>query len=398
MTHRYQEIVNIVRDHSANRRALRAVGSENHAVLLPEYNAQKIKLSKFREVEFYSPEELVISVQAGLSVHELHRLLAKKKQQLCARPRNLSGLSGAYSVATTIGGAMSMGLSGSNRVNHYALRDMLLGVGVINGRGEMVRAGGRVFKNVTGYDWGKLLIGAQGSLGIITDLQLRLMPLPSTECSLVLNVSKAVEVAAIMVLALNSPWDVNGAAAMWHDRQYWQVVLRIQGFKASVQQRYAALQQALQQNLPHLDSESVHWDQAISSSWWEQCNDMRFFDKHHQVGDVWLFTQPAAQAVKVIEHIQTFDPKAIIMWDWGGTQLWCATHQSWQRHSLQQSFKALQSCIRPIRVADTTQRYVSDPDAVRQKILHGLYHQFDPQGVFHYLSPHRQPISLTETT
>lgn len=130
----------------------------------------------------YQPSELVVTVRSGTLLGELEAELASKNQMLAFEPPQ-------HSEHTTIGGVIACGLSGPRRVACGAARDFVLGATIINGRGEKLRFGGQVMKNVAGYDAARLMVGAQGTLGLLLDISLKVLPLNETEVSLKIQTS-----------------------------------------------------------------------------------------------------------------------------------------------------------------------------------------------------------------
>src|SRR5271166_1699836 len=140
-----------------------------------------LDLSALSGVTLYEPEELVLSAKAGTPLHEIEALVAEKRQELAFEPMNYGPLLGGDAGATTIGGAIAANLSGPRRIKSGAARDHFLGFSAVSGRGETFKSGGRVVKNVTGYDLCKLLAGSWGTLAVMTDVTIKSLPRAETE-------------------------------------------------------------------------------------------------------------------------------------------------------------------------------------------------------------------------
>jgi len=156
----------------------------------------------------YEPEELVLSVRPGTTVTELDALLGSHAQTLAFEPPDFGPLWGEAADRATIGGIVACNASGPRRLRAGAVRDHLLGAELVNGRAEVVRSGGRVVKNVTGYDLCKLLAGSFGTLGIITELTLRAAPRPRSSLSLAipdLDSSAATRTMAELMASASGP-------------------------------------------------------------------------------------------------------------------------------------------------------------------------------------------------
>lgn len=211
-----------------------------------------LRTSGLAGVQLYEPGALTLVAAAGTPLAEVEALLAAEGQRLAFEPPDLRRLLGR-SGTSTLGGMAAANASGPRRLQVGACRDAMLGLRFVTGAGELVKNGGRVMKNVTGYDLVKLLAGAQGSLGVVTELALRVGPVAETEATLVMPADdlpaggadvvpqSAGDPAATMARALASPLEVSGAALTAEG----QILLRLEGFEASVRYRMAALQRLL---------------------------------------------------------------------------------------------------------------------------------------------------------
>ena len=156
------------------------VGHGSKALLGPLAGAETLSTQNLSGIIDYRPEELVVTAWAGTSLDELTGVLADKRQMLPFDPPRFDG-------AGTLGGALASGLSGTARPWRGSVRDAVLGVEIVNGRGERLRFGGSVMKNVAGYDVSRLMVGARGTLGIILSASVRVLPMPATEETLAVS-------------------------------------------------------------------------------------------------------------------------------------------------------------------------------------------------------------------
>jgi hypothetical protein len=153
----------------------------------PAQTEHSIDLSMLSDVTLYEPEELVLSARAGTPVSEIEALLAEHGQELAFEPMDYGPLLGGGTGNGTIGGILAANLSGPRRIKAGAARDHILGVHAVSGRGEAFKSGGRVVKNVTGYDLSKGLAGSWGTLAVVTDVTFKVLPAAETETTLVLR-------------------------------------------------------------------------------------------------------------------------------------------------------------------------------------------------------------------
>ncbi|MGH6798157.1 MAG: FAD-binding protein, partial [Roseiarcus sp.] len=170
-----------------------------------------LDVSRFTGIVEYEAAELVLTARPGEPLASIDAELAKKRQMLAFEPPDWRALLGGEG-EQTLGGVIACNLAGSRRVRAGSARDYVLGFSAVNGFGEIWKAGGKVVKNVTGYDMCKLQAGAYGTLSALTELTLKVMPKPETACTIVLH-GLADEIAIpALALALNSPFEVSGAA------------------------------------------------------------------------------------------------------------------------------------------------------------------------------------------
>jgi len=186
-------------------------------MLRPVQAARRVSTTKLTGITLYSPTELILSARAGTPLPEIEAALAANGQHLIAEPPDLTALLGgtdpqATGGPQTIGGIVASNLSGPRRVAWGAMRDHVMGVRAVNGAGELIHSGGRVLKNVTGLDLCKLLTGSHGTLAVITEVTLKVLPAPETTGTLVLPGLDADSGVAALSAGLGSPYGVSAAA------------------------------------------------------------------------------------------------------------------------------------------------------------------------------------------
>ena len=171
-----------------------------------------LDLSALSGVTLYEPEELVLSARAGTPLAEIEALVAASNQELAFEPMDYGPLLGGDAGAGTIGGVLAANLSGPRRIKAGAARDHFLGVTAVSGRGETFKSGGRVVKNVTGYDLCKLLAGSWGTLAAMTDVTIKTLPRAETEATVLVARPRRRAALQAMAAAMGSSCDVSGAA------------------------------------------------------------------------------------------------------------------------------------------------------------------------------------------
>jgi len=170
-----------------------------------------LDVSALNAVRAYEPNELIVTVEAGAPLADVLSLIDSKNQQFAFEPVDTAPLLGTQACGT-IGGMIAAGLAGPRRIKAGAARDHLLGAHAVSGFGDRFKAGGKVVKNVTGYDLCKLLAGSWGTLAVMTEVTLKVMPRPEAERTLVLRGLDDLAANRAMTAALGSPFDVSGAA------------------------------------------------------------------------------------------------------------------------------------------------------------------------------------------
>src|SRR6202166_1192837 len=249
------DVEEVVRAAIASDQPLEIIGhGSKRQVGQPMATHALLDLSALNAVTSYEPNELIITVQAGAPLADVLSLIDSRNQQFAFEPINPSGLLGAPTRGT-IGGMIGAGLAGPRRIKAGGARDHLLGAHAVSGFGDSFKAGGRVVKNVTGYDLCKLLAGSWGTLAVMTEVTLKVMPRSESERTLVLRGLDDLAANKAMTAALGSPFDVSGAAHVPDSafraaggglgdlgaRREAVTLLRLEGISASAVHRAAAL-------------------------------------------------------------------------------------------------------------------------------------------------------------
>lgn len=238
----------------------------------PVQSECRLDLTRLSGITLYEPEELVVSALAATPIETLSALLAKHGQELAFEPVSCASLYGTG--AGTIGGAVMTNLSGPRRIKAGAARDFVLGIKAVTGRGEAFKAGGRVVKNVTGYDLARGLAGSFGTLAVVTEITLKVLPRAETSATLILEGLDPERAAAALCAAMGAPADISGAAHLPREAARTQgfaaaiTALRIEGFAPSVAGRLSLLQDLLKDRAP-----MARLDASLSERLWQAIRD-----------------------------------------------------------------------------------------------------------------------------
>lgn len=289
-----------------------------------------VDLSGLAGVTLYEADELVLTARAGTKLAEIQKLLAENRQQLAFEPGDLGPFYGLSTGEGTIGGVLACNLAGPRRIKAGAARDHFLGVAAINGRGEPFKSGGRVVKNVTGYDLCKLLAGSYGTLAVLTEVTVKVLPAPEkTRTVLVFGLDDGTAVKAL-TKALGSEHEVSGAAhlpasiaarsAVAYVSSAGKAVtaVRAEGFPASVEHRSAALKSLLASLGP---VEELHSHNSIL--FWGELRDVTPFVARPEYA-VWRISVPPAAGPGVFSRIAA-KLEVEGFYDWGGGLIWVGT-------------------------------------------------------------------------
>jgi glycolate oxidase FAD binding subunit len=267
-----------------------------------------LSVSGLTGITLYEPAELVMSARAGTPLTSIEQELASRGQMMAFEPPDFRSCLGSTGMST-IGGVFATNASGPRRVVSGGARDHLLGTTLINGRAEIIRAGGRVMKNVTGLDVTKLVCGAYGTLGLMTEVTFKVLPRPAFEQTLVLDVESPSEAVALMNKALGTPFEVSGAAS-WNG----EVLLRVEGVPDSVRYRTGALLKLLvrQGRTIEADESTAVWQAVKTITALEATAD----------SEIWRLSVAPSRAGAILAHL----PAACrLLLDWSGGLVWIAT-------------------------------------------------------------------------
>lgn len=279
------KLIEQVQDAASRQHPLQIRGNGSKAFYGRDITGTALDVGQHRGVTSYTPSELVVTARAGTTLVELEATLAEQGQMLGFEPPH-------FGCDATIGGAVASGLSGPRRPYAGAARDFVLGVNCINGKGEYLRFGGQVMKNVAGYDLSRMLTGSLGTLAVLLEIHLRVLPIPQREITLYLDCNAAESIRQC------SEWTrqaVPISAACHHDGQF---MLRLSGTELGVA---AAVRRIGGETL---DDSNSFWQQLREQS-------LPFFSTGQPL---WRISVPPAT--------RPFRIDGNWLYDWGGAQRW----------------------------------------------------------------------------
>jgi glycolate oxidase FAD binding subunit len=332
---------------------VRGAGTKS-GMLRPVQAAATMTTEGLRGITLYRPKELIISALAGTPLHMIEATLEENGQHLIAEPPDLSLLLGTTPNTQTLGGVVATNLSGPRRVAWGAMRDHVMGIRAVTGRAEVIHSGGRVLKNVTGLDLCKLLTGSHGTLGIITEITLKVLPAPEAAGTIVILGLDADAAVVAMSAALGSPYGVSGAAwlpaeaaARLPEQNTGRSVtlIRIEDFAASVTYRTEKLRTEL--DFPGAGI----LDDATSRTLWRAVRDARALPVSDGDG-IWRVSVRPSAGPGVLRAV----PDATGYLDWGGGLVWLAGPATETTH------RAIEAAA---RAANGTWTLMRAPDSLR---------------------------------
>ncbi|WP_457795803.1 glycolate oxidase subunit GlcE [Methylocystis sp. S23] len=294
---------------------------------------QELSTRALTGVTLYEPEELVLSARAGTPLREIEELLDAHRQQLAFEPMDYAPLLGGATKSATIGGVVAVNASGPRRIKAGAARDHLLGFHCVTGRGEIVKSGGRVMKNVTGYDLSKLVCGSYGTLALLTDVTLKVLPRAETEQTLMVLGLDEAQSLAVLRRASGAPHEVScfamlpsGAAPLGLGAN--AALLRIEGPEISV----ATRRDALMSELGESGADFGTLPPPESAVLWASLRDAAPIAAY--AGQVWRVSVAPTEGFRVTEALRRAGaPILAHFYDWAGGLVWLCLDSAPDAHA-----------------------------------------------------------------
>jgi len=362
-----------------------------------------LDLSRLVGVTLYEPAELVLSARAGTALSEIRRLLAANHQELAFEPIDYGPLLGGVPEKGTIGGALAANLSGPRRIKAGAARDHVLGVEAVSGRGEAFKSGGRVVKNVTGYDLSKGMAGSWGTLAVLTSVTFKVLPSAETEATLLLRNVTDAQAAAATAAALGSSAEASGAAHLPAPLvgrvlggslgERAATAIRIEGVGPSVAYRLERLRDLLNESAPVQEELIAEGSRRL----WRDIRDcVPFADGSER--PVWRLSVTPSEGWRVVDDLRR-STGAEAFYDWQGGLVWLRMQTDPRAGEVRRVVRAFGGGHATLVRASLAQRASTDvfePQLPALAALSARFRQgFDPKGI---LNPGRMREATANAT
>ena len=351
--------------------------------------AKTLDMSKFSGIIDYKPEELYIKVKAGTPINFVREELKKNKQHLAFEPVNFSKIFKKNSNEGTVGGTLSCNFSGSRRFKVGSARDHILGFKGFNGKGEKIKSGGTVVKNVTGYDLSKLITGSFGTLLAISELTLKVLPLESETKTIIVSGLALEHAMGIMGSAIASSNDPSGAVYypgnlrnnfVFNDLTHPGSItaIRVEGTKISTEQRINNLTKELVLE----DKKLTILDSTQSEIFWEDTRSLKVLSTNDQ--NILRAVVPPSETINLLNRLKTFHPNYFL--DWGGSLIWLELDylSSQKIDQIRDRILDVNGYLTVIKspenVKSSSEIFTIDP--IKFKISQNIKKSFDPKRIF----------------
>ena len=385
-----EEIVKIVKTCYKKNIPLEINGLRSKNKIGRNFQSEKtLDLSNYKGIIDYKPEELYIKVKSGTAIKEITDELDKNNQQLAFEPNDFGYLFSGESNSGSIGGVVSCNFAGSRRFKVGSVRDHILGFQGVNGKGETIKSGGTVVKNVTGYDLSKLVSGSFGTLTILTEISIKVLPKPETSKTLIIKNPHLKKALSYLGQALSSSTDPSGG--VFYPDYYAKnfilndlthegglTAIRIEGPSNSVDQRL----ERLSKELGLIDQEFSIIDNEQSNIFWNRTKNLEVFKSLKS--NLLRIVVPISETLQVIQKLKIHDIKYFI--DWGGSLIWASFDQLNARilGEIKELLKKHHGYITLIKIEEDLKASadIFTIDPIKYKISEKIKRSFDPKRIF----------------
>jgi glycolate oxidase FAD binding subunit len=385
-----EEIAEIIRNCYKKNIPLEINGSKSKNKIGRNFQAEKtLDLTSYSGIIDYKPEELYIKVKAGTPINSIIEELDKHDQQLAFEPVDFGFLFNGKSNNGTIGGVISCNFAGPRRFKVGSARDHLLGFQGINGKGEIIKSGGTVVKNVTGYDLCKLISGSFGTLSVLTELSVKVLPKPQSSKTLIINnphIKKAIE---YLGTALSSSSDPSGG--VFYPEQFDQsftfndlthkgalTAIRIEGPSNSVDHRI----KNLITELGLLENEYSILESVQTKIFWNKTKNLEIFSNSKK--NLLRIVVPISETLSVLQKMKPYEINYFL--DWGGSLIWVELEKISLKilREIKDIMQQHSGYFTIIKVEDDLKASadIFTIDPIKYKISEKIKKSFDPKRIF----------------
>lgn len=339
-----QHIVEQVQNAAANQTPLNIIGGNSKSFYGRNAEGEALNVSRHSGIVSYEPTELVLTARAGTTISEIEALLAENNQMLGFEPT-------LCNADSTLGGVVAAGLAGCARAYAGAVRDFILGVRIINGNAEVLNFGGQVMKNVAGFDHSRLMAGSLGTLGVLLEISLRVVPVPKYVSTVKIEHTDPDEAIRFMNQLSGKPYPLSAAA--WFDG-----LTRI---------RLSGSQEGVKSAIKHIGVD----DYEQADEFWSRLNSHQL-EVFNTQGIVYRMSVPTACA-----NFCETDNQLV---DWGGAQRWVVNVRD--INSLKGRLKLMGGRLTVFRGGDRQADVFDQLDSISMKLHHNIKKAFDPSRIF----------------
>lgn len=325
-----EEVARVVRNAAESATPIEVVGAGSKRGLgRPLDLDRSVDLTHLVGISLYEPNELVMTAASGTARTEIESALAEHRQVLAFEPPDLGPLYGGPSGQGTIGGVFACNLSGPRRFKAGAARDHLLGFRAVSGRGELFKSGGRVMKNVTGYDLSKLVCGSYGTLAVVTEVTFKVLPRPEESRTLLVVGAEDRSALELLRRSAAGSYDPSGLAHLpaevarqSRDEEVARfgsavTAIRLEGPTSSVAERLAELRVELGGRFPLAELSGPR-----SLALWREVRDVAYFARSAET-PLWRISLTASRSAEAVARItEGLDASARWFYDWAGGLVW----------------------------------------------------------------------------
>ena len=385
-----EEITEIIKNCYKKSIPLEINGTKSKNKIGRNFQSEKtLDLSGYSGIIEYKPEELYIKVKAGTPLKEILEAIEKNNQQLAFEPIDFGFLFEGKSNGGTIGGVVACNFAGPRRFKVGSARDHVLGFQGINGKGEIIKSGGTVVKNVTGYDLCKLVSGSYGTLTVLTELSIKVLPKPESSKTLIINNPHLKKAMEYLGTALSSSSDPSGGVFyperfennfVFNDLTHKGALtaIRIEGPTNSVDQRISRLVK----ELSLLENEYSVLDNFQTDLFWSKTRNLEVFS--NLKNNLLRVIVPVSETLNVIQKLKKYEINYFL--DWGGNLIWLELEQISLKilREIKEITKEHSGYFTIIKLEDDLKASadIFTIDPIKYKISEKIKKSFDPKRIF----------------